>query len=104
MPGTESKEIVPQCRSAWNSIVCHFESNIEYLSCLGKMLLRMLMCKTFSVQARYSHANGTASCCSYSYKRKAKVKTLSSPVAQCVAWRAPMQQCVWWLVRAPSSS
>ena len=29
---------------------------------------------------------------------------LSSPVAQCVAQRAPMQQCVWWLVRAPSSS
>ena len=28
----------------------------------------------------------------------------SSPVAQCVARRAPMQQCVWWLVRAPSSS
>ena len=27
-----------------------------------------------------------------------------SPVAQCVARRAPMQQCVWWLVRAPSSS
>ena len=24
-----------------------------------------------------------------------------SPVAQCVAWRAPMQQCVWWLIRAP---
>ena len=27
-----------------------------------------------------------------------------SPVAQCVARRAPMQQCVRWLVRAPSSS
>ena len=25
--------------------------------------------------------------------------SLSSPVAQCVARRAPMQQCVWWLVR-----
>ena len=30
--------------------------------------------------------------------------SLSSPMAQCVAWRAPMQQCVWWLVRALSSS
>ena len=29
---------------------------------------------------------------------------LLSPVAQCVARRAPMQQCVRWLVRAPSSS
>ena len=28
----------------------------------------------------------------------------SSPVAQCVAWRAPMQQCVRWLVHAPTSS
>ena len=27
-----------------------------------------------------------------------------SPVAQCVARRAPMQQCVWWLVLAPSSA
>ena len=27
-----------------------------------------------------------------------------SPVAQCVARRAPMQQCLRWLVRAPSSS
>ena len=32
------------------------------------------------------------------------VSYLSSPVAQCVARQAPMQQCVWWLVRAPSSS
>ena len=31
-------------------------------------------------------------------------RKLSSPVAQCVARRAPMQQCVRWLVRAPSSS
>ena len=30
--------------------------------------------------------------------------TMSSPVAQCVARRAPMQQCVRWLIRAPSSS
>ena len=29
---------------------------------------------------------------------------VSSPVAQCVARRAPMQQCVWWLVRAPPTS
>ena len=29
---------------------------------------------------------------------------LKSPVAQCVARGAPMQQCVWWLVRAQSSS
>ena len=29
---------------------------------------------------------------------------VSSPVAQCVAQRAPMQQCIWWLVRAPCSS
>ena len=25
-------------------------------------------------------------------------------MVQCVARRAPMQQCVWWLVRAPTSS
>ena len=36
--------------------------------------------------------------------RHSFLQVLLSPVAQCVAWRAPMQQCVWWLVRAPSSS
>ena len=28
----------------------------------------------------------------------------SSPMAQCIARRAPMQQCISWLVRVPSSS
>ena len=25
----------------------------------------------------------------------------SSPITQCLAWRAPVQQCVWWLLHAP---
>ena len=40
------------------------------------------------------------------YKCGDRLLTMSSsPVAQCVAQRAPMQQqYVWWLVRAPCSS
>ena len=32
------------------------------------------------------------------------LQRITSPVAQCVARRAPMQQCVRWLVRTPCSS
>ena len=50
--------------------------------------------------------------CSYLTKRQLSRHDVQQPspssdiasMGHCAARRAPMQQCVWWLVRAPSSS